>query len=109
MGLFFWKKNKVIDEFATKVADEFYSRVLPNHAVKYFDGKTDKKKSKEIESLLNTLVRDVNQFRDQESLGIYGKARLHLTFMERLKELGYNETTSKEINKVVMVVSPLID
>jgi len=40
------------------------------------------------------------------NLGVYGKARFHLTFMERLREHGYDNSFVKEINDHLLVSVP---
>ena len=106
--IFFWKKNKQIDLFANSIANDFYSRVQPEVASDYFANKNDK--SKKSVSVVDRAIRDiavkVQQFRATHSLGIYGKARLHLSFTERLKELGYDNNLAKKINEIILLKTP---
>lgn len=110
MSLFFWKKNKHIDIFASTLANELYSLAQPQVAKDYFDTATKdkdaRKARKKFGANLQEVIRQVNQFRISHSLGIYGKARLHLKFSERLKELGYDAGTVAKINETVMLGTP---
>jgi hypothetical protein len=116
MQLFFWRKNKLIDEFAFQLADELYSTINPEMAQEYIDQqaasskKSDEKKYEKLRQkvtrTLNNDIMRIQQFRELHALGIYGKARLHLTFTERLKELGYPATVAEEINKLLLIRTP---
>lgn len=108
MMVFFWKKNKEIDLFANSIANDFYSRVQPELAQDYFVNRAEK--SKKSVSIVERTIRDiagkVQQFRASHSLGVYGKARLHLSFMERLKDLGYDNNLAKKINEIILIKTP---
>ncbi len=104
MPILFWKKNRLIDVFATDVANELYSFVQPQSVQDYFTsaskGKKDKKK---IESFLNGIIKQMRQFRLTHALGVYGKARLQLKFNERLSELGYDKDVIARLNQLILV------
>jgi hypothetical protein len=110
MNLFFWKKNKNIDIFASYLASELYSRVQPDAAQHYFTmtakDKQAKKTRKQVETSIQDTIKQLDQFRISNALGVYGKARLHLRFTDRLKELGYDDDTSKRINEMIMLKTP---
>ena len=119
MNLFFWKKNNTIDVFSNSLANEFYSSIQPVVAKDFFTqeikdkklkkGKNAKKTGKEkqqIDYQIDSIINQINQFKQIHSLGVYGKARLHLKFSERLKELGYDESITKKINDYIMVRTP---
>lgn len=110
MNLFFWRKNKHIDVFAGSLANELYSAVQPEQMKKYLRlEKGDKKAQKEIrkiESQFNNAIKLVQQFRATHSLGVYGKARLHLKFIERLEELGYDKNSAKKVNEIILLKTP---
>jgi len=110
MSLFFWTKNKQIDVFASTLANEFYSLVQPQVAKDYFDTSSDDKDARKARKImggrLQEVIREVDQFRTNNSLGVYGKARLHMKFAERLKELGYDANTVTKINELVMLSTP---
>ena len=103
--LFFWKKNKLIDDFAINLADELYSHVQPNVMEAFIANKKDKA-AKKTDRQVAELINRVQQFRTANSLGIYGKARLHLTFTARLNELGYNKKLAEKINEIVLLKTP---
>lgn len=113
MNLFFWKKNGLIDNFATQLADELYSQIQPAKAEQLLnlatEDKSNKKNKKQKKSLtaaskaLIGVIQQVHQFREQQKLGIYGKARLQMQFMERLRELGYPENVTEVLNKMILV------
>ena len=116
MPIFFWKKNRLIDEFAQHLADELYSNIQPAVAATFFDDQAaliDNKTRKKDQQLhqkvirsLNSVILQIQHFRELHSLGIYGKARLHMTFTERLKELGYSANITEQINKVILLQTP---
>ena len=114
MDIFFWKKNKVIDVFSTRLADEFYSNLPPEQLLDLVptassaakQSKMEKKARKRMESVIDSAVSQVKGFIHSESLGVYGKARLHMQFMERLKELGYEKELASAINESIMIKLP---
>ena len=110
MRLFFWRKNKIIDVFASSLADELYSLVQPDAAKDYLDnksaGKQAEKSRRKIDRQLEDVVAQVQQFRMANSLGVYGKARLHLKFTERLKELGYDAKVAGRLNEMLLLRTP---
>lgn len=91
MGLFFWKNNRKIDAFAQALADDLFSYVQPDVARQHVLGGSDipKKKKARIKQKFTDIVRQMERFSDSSSLGVYGQARLHKQFGERLEELGY--------------------
>jgi len=110
-----FKKNRLIDQFAQNLADEFYSQVLPAITRNYLlssssstqkNKKQLEKQNKKVKDQLNDTILQVNQFRQTNKLGTYGKARLHMTFTERLIDLGYDEATAKEVNKILLLQTP---
>lgn len=110
MNILFWKKNKLIDKTAITLADEFYSQTQPQQVIDYIKGaelnNKARKKSKKLEHILNHTAGQINSFRKENSIGIYGKSRLHLNFMNRLNELGYPEEISKQINEILLLRTP---
>lgn len=113
MSIFFWKNNKMIDKFARNLADEFYSRIGPDVAREYTAKHKEKKKKKQeakardnAEKLIQSAAAQLNSFKMERKLGVYGKARFHLTFTERLQELGYEEPLAKKINEILLLRSP---
>lgn len=106
MGLFFWRKNNdKIDAFARSAAEELYSYVSPEEAARYFSGQSEKKKKKQrnIDKRINAIIIQVHNFSEENSLGIYGKARLQQQFSERLIELGYDSGTSRELVRIILL------
>lgn len=114
MNIFFWKKNKEIDAFAIILANEFYSHIQPQIAIDFMkettgerkqSGKTSKQTIR-INKILEDVANQIVVFKKKHSLGVYGKARLHLNFMQRLNELGYSENITKYLNEIILVRSP---
>lgn len=106
MGLFFWRKNNdKIDAFARTAADELYSYVNPEEALRHFAGEVEKKKKKQrnIEKRVSAIITQVHNFSEDQSLGVYGKARLQQQFSERLLELGYDDATTKELVRTILL------
>lgn len=110
MSLFFWRKNKLIDAFASNIANDLYSSIQPATAKQYFAGavtdKESKKMKKKIDAKIADIIKQVEQFRIVNSIGVYGKARIHLKFSERLQELGYDSNIAKKINEHIMLKTP---
>jgi len=114
MNFFFWKKNKQIDIFAILLADEFYSHIQPQVAIDFVKETTRGRKQSgttnrqniRINKILEDSARQIIAFKEQHSLGVYGKARLHLIFMQRLNQLGYSEDITKYLNEIILVRSP---
>ena len=113
MAILPWQKNKEIDRFASLLADELFSRIQPDMANEYFkdknasiDSKKDLKhkmnKAQNIDQALGSVIAEFKKFRESEKLGIYGKARLHMKFMERLAELGYAQDIAKKLNEQIL-------
>lgn len=131
MKLFFWKNNFVIDSFAKKLADDFFSSAQADIVNAYFSEaeqagagtlatasgskKTQKppsrqqqhtKQQQQIERGVHDTALKLAQFKAQEKLGVYGKARLHMSFAERLAELGYSKETVQQLNRMLLLKSP---
>lgn len=108
MGLIFWKDNRKIDAFAAAVAEDLFSHVQPEVALQHFQGisQKNKKKDRKIEQKVAGIVAQINQFRETNSLGIYGKARLHKKFTERLHELGYDIAVTSKLDEIILLRMP---
>lgn len=102
---FLFGKNKRIDGFATRMADDFFSAIPQDVTKQYLGNKKDKKKMKAVDSGINDMSIQFQQFKLKEKLGVYGKARLHLTFMSRLEMLGYDQDIAKRINEIMLLKS----
>ena len=100
---FLFKTRKKIDAFATRMADDFFSAIPQDVAKQYLGGIKDKKKTKAVNSKINDTAIQFQQFKISEKLGIYGKARLHLSFMNRLELLGYDQALAKKINEIILL------
>ena len=114
MNIFFWKKNKQIDAFAIILADELYSHLQPQVAIDFMKAAIEEKKQSgkankqniRIYKILEDAAYQIVVFKKKHSLGVYGKARLHLNFMQRLNELGYPEDITKYLDEILLVRSP---
>ena len=105
MGILFWKrKNPQIDAFARAAADELFSYVNPEEASRHFSGEKEKKKKKQrsIENHIRGVILQMHDFSEENSLGIYGKARLQMKFSDRLIELGYEEAAAKKVVESIL-------
>jgi len=108
MPIFFWKKNKQIDAFANSIANDLYSTIQPDAALEFVNelgSKTSKTGAKVARKLDDVILR-INQFRAENPLGVYGKARLYMKFAEQLEELGYEKKVVKVLNEKIMVRTP---
>ena len=110
MNLFFWKNNRTIDTFSNELANELYSNINPQAAIEYLEGLSDKKQmrkyEKKMQQELQGIIRKIIEFKTMNSLGVYGKARLHLKFKLRLEELGYDPRVAVKLNEILMVKTP---
>lgn len=112
MNIFFWKNNKSIDQFANDIATSFYEKINPQQVAAYIEGssqkksKQDKKALKAVEKAIQQAITGISEFKSSKSLGVYGKARLHLKFKLRLVELGIEEVSVNKINEIIMVKTP---
>ena len=100
MQIFFWKKNKQIDEFANAIANDLYSTIPPDVALDFMnesDSKSKKVNTKVARKLDDIVLR---------IKGVYGKARLHLKFAEQLEELGYEKKVAGLFNEKIMIRTP---
>jgi hydrogenase maturation factor HypF (carbamoyltransferase family) len=107
--LFFFKKNKLIKRFARSTAEELYSNLPPSMLEKQYDKKNKKmarKAHKTLQDVLDDTVLSIAQFKSVNKLGIYGKAKFHLEFVERLKELGYSDQIAEAINEEILIKTP---
>ncbi|MCG7867903.1 MAG: hypothetical protein JAZ17_20815 [Candidatus Thiodiazotropha endolucinida] len=107
--LFFFKKNKLIKKFARSTAEELFSNLPPAILEKQYDKKNKKmarKANKAFQGVLDDAVFSVAQFKSVNKLGVYGKAKFHLEFVERLKELGYSDQIAEAINEDILIKTP---
>jgi len=102
---FFWRINKIIDEFATSLADELYSQVTPE-MLESANKKKEKKISKQWNKQVDTIILKIMEFKHTHGLGIYRKARLHQTFMNRLEIHGFSKKLVKELNEHLLLKTP---
>lgn len=110
MGIFFWKNNKQIDEFSDSIANEFYNAVTPMAFEKYLvdtkKAKGNKKRDKNVKRAVQVVITRIKNFRQQVPLGVYGKARMHMKFKNRLLELGYGSEIVDDLSKLIMLETP---
>jgi hypothetical protein len=104
LGLLF-PKYKRADGFAAQMANDFYSGIPLDDFRKYLNSEKDKKSTKRIDTKLNDLAIRFRQFKVTEKLGVYGKARLHLAFINRLELLGYDQEAAKRLNEMILLKS----
>ena len=110
--MFFWKKNKIIDEFANEVVLEFYSSVNPDTLKSFFQDENDKsskqtkKDNSKVQDAVDNCIYKVKIFKRNNALGVYGKARIHLKIKVRMMELGYDEVSIDTFNRAVMIKTP---
>lgn len=121
MKLFFWQKDRLIKTFAHTLANDLSSRVPSEVLAEYLsssnrgkqqtksDGISPKKiiqRSQEVQRRLTEIILQVRQFKAQQSLGVYRKARLHQIFENRLVELGYPAHLAQEVSRLILLQTP---
>lgn len=102
VNLFFWKKNRLIDEFALQLADHLFKIVPPE---KIDDKKNARKLLKKLDRELDKIYKKLARFDLQNNLGIYARARLQNKFNYRLKELNYPSEFVDVLNEKMLIVS----
>ena len=103
--LFYWRKNKEIDNFANTLADEIYSQLPPAMLENQKKAKV-KKLARRMDNELHASIVRLREFKNAFKLGVYSKARFHMIFMERLRSHGYPENIVKELNEYLLINVP---
>ena len=85
--MLWFKSNKVIDEFSTKLAMDLAQRYPVALEKDPTKTRNPARLAKAFDSTFNRAI----DFQNERKLGVYGKARLGNTFRWKLKELGYPE------------------
>ncbi|MEW8030391.1 MAG: hypothetical protein AB2806_21980 [Candidatus Thiodiazotropha sp.] len=101
----FGKKKRLLIDFANQVAEELYRRVPPKIVDEHLSGKS-KSATRKFNDGLDEGIMRIAQFKANEHLGIYGKAKLHQVFANRLLELGYSNELANEINQYILIKTP---
>ena len=101
----FKRKNGQIDSFANELATKMYSNI-PELSTWAGLGSVDKKQKKKLDNEIQRAAESVLAFKDSVKLGVYGKARFHMEFSERLKTIGINKEVAEFINKSLLVMTP---
>ncbi len=103
----FWfgKKKRLLVEFANKSAEELFSTVPPALVEKHMGGKS-KQATKTFQAGVDNVLMRFAQFKAAEKPGVYGKAKAHQIFAQRLKELGYPDDVADEINSYILTKTP---
>ena len=96
--MLWFKSNKIIDEFATKLATDLSRRYPPE-----LENDSSKKRNPErlTKAFDNTFNRALD-FQREHKFGVYGKARLGNTFRWQLKELGYPDDFIKLASRALV-------
>ena len=95
MSLFFWKNNKIYDDFALELANDFI-KGFPNDAAHSIPNKKNKIK---LNKTIDKLNVKVTHFNSEYKTGLYSKARIGNKFMWALKEEAYDEKFIDELTK----------
>ncbi len=104
--MFFWRKNRTIDAVAFEVADEIYSQVPPEMLLASAQGpgrKPDKKLDRKLARAQQASARRLREFIQVQELGVYGKARINLKVIERLREHGYGEDFIDQVKDYLLL------
>ncbi len=93
MIFFRFKENKKTDDFAVSLADEYIKAFLLE------SNKPSKKTNKKLTSINNSLSNKIQEFKTDNKLSVYRKARLGNKFMWALREHGLEKELSEDITK----------
>ena len=85
--MLWFKSNKLIDEFSTRLATDLAQRYPPELENDATRKRNPERLAKAFDSTFNRAI----DFQRERKLGVYGKARLGNSFRWKLKELGYPE------------------
>lgn len=86
-GLFCKSGSVSVDDFAKELAEELAKRYPPS-----MEAELDKKiSSKRLTKILEGLYDKVTEFKNNNNLGVFKKAKLGNSFKWELKELGYSK------------------
>ena len=85
--MLWFRSNKTIDEFSSKLATDLARRYPPELENDPSKQRNPERLTKAFDSTFNRAL----DFHREHKLGVYGKARLGNTFRWQLKELGYPE------------------
>jgi hypothetical protein len=88
MGLFGSVSSKEVDEFAKSLVQDIAKRYPPGMDA---GGAERKISQKRLTSILEDAFAKALDYRHQNKLGVYKKARLSNTFRWGLKDLGYGD------------------
>lgn len=97
----------MFSKVSTKDLDEF-SRSLARELSRQFEsderkGPPDKKAERKRSKALDRIYAKALEFKVENKLGVYGKARLGNTFKWELKELGYEDAFVDEATKGLLL------
>jgi hypothetical protein len=97
MNIFQFKINRKIDEFSVSLAEEYIS------ASSLEEGKSSKKYYKKLDRADNALNSKIENFKKENKLGIYRKARIGNKFMWFLLEHGVEKELAEDITKKILL------
>jgi hypothetical protein len=92
-------RNKTLDEFSKSLAKDLASR----YEVGSESTALNKKAKRKLGAALDDIYIKAMDFQRENTLGIYGKARLGNTFKWELKEMGYEDEFIDEATKGLLV------
>lgn len=87
MNILAWFSAKDVDGIAKKLADELSKKYPPSSE----KDKQKKISEKRLTRILEELYDEAIEFRNNQKLGVYKKARLGNTFRWELHNLGYSD------------------
>jgi len=90
-----WFSNAPIDEFGRALARELSAR----YTLEMDQSGRDKKSEKKLGRALNLVYGRAREFKRENRLGVYRKARLGNAFRWELKEMGYREAFIEQATK----------
>jgi len=94
MGILKFLDTTEIEKFASGLAGDL-TRRFPQASEK----RTDAGAQNQLKVILQGLGVRASHFRDQQKLGVYGKAKLANVFKWKLKEAGYSDSFVQLVTK----------
>lgn len=91
--------NEALDEFARSLARELAARCSPE----WIAESKGKKAETKLRKALDLLQRKATDYRRDNELGVYGKARIGNSFQWELKEMGYEAPLVEQATKGVIL------
>ena len=94
MKIFSFLDTKELEKFAEGLAEDLARRFPPTS-----EARTDPGARKQIMDIVDSLAAQAVRYQQENSLGVYKKAKLGNTFQWKLMELGYSKEFAEGVTQ----------